>query len=440
MSWPSPHPLQRADCCAPGQTRKRPSLGPARGRGTRCDGEEALPSSPACSYAERTLGSDDRGRAANCRTRAACSRRPPFPGELSGAANAPRGSGDEQVPLADPTLTASWALAFWALAARLLQHRAASVGRVGALRCRIARKERPFARNPRPNTGACKTAQVARGSHIVRDSGLRALEPLGATRGGPLDRGQISPELALVDPVLAEGARELLPEPRELTRPRRPREEAAPSYPVGRVRPGALPTPAPRLRPRRWRRMVVLAVLIFVAGAAFGGLLGTKSKPRPDASRPLTIGSGASANGSSTTRTRVAALSPKRPASGRPHASHPRRLSHGGRSTATHERARRRAARPRSTSARNVLGVTAAVDRRGVRLVWQRPTHFDRVVVFRAQSSRERGVVVYRGRAGSFRDRLARPCTAYRYLIVNYDKAGLSSTGVPTSVLTAGCT
>jgi len=87
-----------------------------------------------------------------------------------------------------------------------------------------------------------------------------------------------------------------------------------------------------------------------------------------------------------------------------------------------------------------VLGVAAAVDSSGVRLVWQRPTHFDRVVVFRARSTRERGVVVYRGRAESFRDRLARPCTAYRYLIVNYDKAGLSSTGVPTSVLTAGCT
>src|SRR6266480_6150396 len=112
MSWLSPLPLQRADRCAPGRTRRRPSPGPPRGRGTRCDDEEALPSSTGCLYAERTPGSDDRGRAANCRTRAACSRRPPFPGELSGAANAPRGRGDEQVPLADPTITASWALAF----------------------------------------------------------------------------------------------------------------------------------------------------------------------------------------------------------------------------------------------------------------------------------------------------------------------------------------
>src|SRR6185436_9413716 len=126
-----------------------------------------------------------------------------FPGELSGAASAPRGSADEQVRLADPTLTASWALAFWAFAARLLQHRAASVGRVGPFRRRIARKERVFTRNPRLNAGACKTAHVARGSHIVRDPGLRALEPLGATQSAFLDRGQISPELALVDPVLA---------------------------------------------------------------------------------------------------------------------------------------------------------------------------------------------------------------------------------------------
>ena len=207
------------------------------------------------------------------------------------------------------------------------------MGRVSPFRRRIARKERVFARNPRPSTGACKTAHVARGSHIVRDPGLRALEPLGATQSGFLDRGQISPELALVDPVLARRARELLPEPREPTRPRQPRAETATSYPVGRVRPGALSTPAPRSRPRHWRRMVVLAVLIFVAGAAFGGLLGTE--PKPGASRPLTIGSGASANGSLTTRALVGAPSPKKPASARAHASHPRRLSDGGRARST---------------------------------------------------------------------------------------------------------
>jgi hypothetical protein len=49
-------------------------------------------------------------------------------------------------------------------------------------------------------------------------------------------------------------------------------------------------------------------------------------------------------------------------------------------------------------------------------------------------------VVVYRGRATSYRDMSPQPCTAYRYTIVNYDRSGHHSTGVPTSVVTEGCT
>jgi hypothetical protein len=75
-----------------------------------------------------------------------------------------------------------------------------------------------------------------------------------------------------------------------------------------------------------------------------------------------------------------------------------------------------------------------------VKLVWQRPTGFGHVVVLRARGDRGPGTVVFRGRAGSFRDRSPRPCTAYRYTIVNYDRHGHRSTGVPTSVVTAGCT
>jgi hypothetical protein len=48
--------------------------------------------------------------------------------------------------------------------------------------------------------------------------------------------------------------------------------------------------------------------------------------------------------------------------------------------------------------------------------------------------------VVFRGGATSFRDISPRPCTAYRYTIVNYDRRGHRSTGVPTSVVTGGCT
>jgi hypothetical protein len=75
-----------------------------------------------------------------------------------------------------------------------------------------------------------------------------------------------------------------------------------------------------------------------------------------------------------------------------------------------------------------------------VKLIWQRPTVSSHVVVLRARGDQRRGTVVFRGSAASFRDRSPRPCTAYRYTIVNYDRHGHRSTGVPTSVVTAGCT
>jgi hypothetical protein len=74
-----------------------------------------------------------------------------------------------------------------------------------------------------------------------------------------------------------------------------------------------------------------------------------------------------------------------------------------------------------------------------VRLVWERPTESNHVVVVRKLVSGRRGVVVFRGRATSFRDVSARRCTAYRYIIINYDGRGRHSTGVPTSVVTQGC-
>jgi len=75
-----------------------------------------------------------------------------------------------------------------------------------------------------------------------------------------------------------------------------------------------------------------------------------------------------------------------------------------------------------------------------VKLVWQRPTFSGHVVVLRARGDQGRGTVVFRGSAAGFRDLSPRPCTAYRYTIVNYDRHGRRSTGVPTSVVTAGCT
>ena len=101
--------------------------------------------------------------------------------------------------------------------------------------------------------------------------------------------------------------------------------------------------------------------------------------------------------------------------------------------------ARRQAARPKARpSAANVLGVAAQVAGRGVKLVWQRPADSGHVVVLRARGSRSK--VVFRGRAAAFRDASPRPCTTYRYTIVNYDRRGRPSTGIPTSVVTEGCT
>jgi hypothetical protein len=84
--------------------------------------------------------------------------------------------------------------------------------------------------------------------------------------------------------------------------------------------------------------------------------------------------------------------------------------------------------------------VTAGVNGSGVKLAWQPPDDSDHVVVFRTLGARERNVVVFRGDATSYRDVSARPCSAYRYTIVNYDLHGHRSTGVPTTVVTQGCT
>jgi hypothetical protein len=75
-----------------------------------------------------------------------------------------------------------------------------------------------------------------------------------------------------------------------------------------------------------------------------------------------------------------------------------------------------------------------------VKLVWHRPADSGRVVVLRALGDHERSTIVFRGRATRFRDVSPRPCTSYRYTIVNYDRRGHPSTGVPTSVVTEGCT
>lgn len=218
------------------------------------------------------------------------------------------------------------------------------------------------------------------------------------------DLGPISPELALVDPELARRARELLPELQERPRPPRP------------VRPALAPEPAtqPEVR-RRWRRALALAVAIFVAGAVSGTFLGNYQ------------------SGSPTTQLEVRAVAPAQTTA--THAAlRPPKASRTTTAPSAPRRQQRRHAQVAWAS--NVLGVEATVSRRGAALVWARPAGSARVVVLRRRSGRSSSVVVYRGRATSYRDASLRPCTGYRYTIVNYDWRGHRSTGVPTSVVT----
>jgi hypothetical protein len=159
---------------------------------------------------------------------------------------------------------------------------------------------------------------------------------------------------------------------------------------------------------------MVLAGLVFAVGAASGGLLGRKQAVAPRG--PF------EAQDNVRTETRAPdtrTLSLSKPRSTR--------------------RALAQRRRPASTAA-NVLGVTAAVSTRGVRLGWQRPADSDHVAVIRSSGGRRSSVLVFRGRGPSYRDVSAHPCTTYRYTIVNYDVRGRRSTGVPTSVVTEGCT
>ena len=208
----------------------------------------------------------------------------------------------------------------------------------------------------------------------------------------------------------------LLPDPTERTR--RPRVVPVAWSPPVSERPEAARAPARPRRRSRWRRTVLLAGLVFAAGAASGGFLGRKEAASPAVPFEAQV---KVRTATRATETRTQPLS--EPTSTRRGASARPRLS----------------GRP-ALPAANVLGVTTAVTRRGVRLSWQRPVDSDHVAVIRAVGAHRSKVIVFRGHGTSYRDVSAHPCTTYRYTIVNYDGRGRPSTGVPTSVVTEGCT
>ena len=181
--------------------------------------------------------------------------------------------------------------------------------------------------------------------------------------------------------------------------------------------------------------MVLLAALVFAAGAASGGFVGRKHGASSRVMLEIRAGVPSTPTSTATTeQPRVQTSSDGRKA--------PRQrsvLTSAPRPAAVAAKREGRRPVPRPWAA-NVLGVTAAVDGQGVRLVWQQPADSDHVVVLRKLDPGNRVVVVFRGATTSYRDVSARRCTAYRYTIVNYDQRGHRSTGVPTSIVTSGCT
>jgi hypothetical protein len=178
-----------------------------------------------------------------------------------------------------------------------------------------------------------------------------------------------------------------------------------------------LPVELKRRRPRRWARTLALAIVIFGVGAVSGSFLGNHETRAPGTKFEV----------------RVAAPVPRQATTG---AAVRSPTTAPASTTGSGAPRRRRSRRAAVAWAANVLGVEATVGRHGVALLWRAPRDSARVVVLRQTGTRSTAVVVYRGRAMSYRDGSLRACTGYRYTIVNYDRRGHPSTGVPTSVVT----
>jgi hypothetical protein len=219
-------------------------------------------------------------------------------------------------------------------------------------------------------------------------------------------REPISPELVLVSPALAERARAELP-PVVLYEPARLRKVVSEARPQRHS-----PAPVRSARARLWR-YAAAAAAVLIAGVAAGSYATTNRRP------------------AGTSEPRSALAIPRHPDAGsrtalsRIQLGAPRRVttpSVAGRSLipATH------------LPVPTVLGVMTTAGDGFVRLQWQRPRGVARVAVFRIDGRRR--LRRYEGRRNSFLDRSVRNGSTYRYVLLSYDRAGRSSSGVITVI------
>ena len=192
----------------------------------------------------------------------------------------------------------------------------------------------------RPDRG-CNTVPVTPRPDVVQDSLLESNQPSPIPRPEPRKRGRSARSSCSSIRRWPNARGSCSPSRGDLRWSSSPRLRP----PASSRRPRR---PCTGRAPRRWLRMAALAALILAAGAASGELLGRRESS-PPRSR-LEVGAGVR----TTTQT----------------GSKPKPAPSDHRSAAPVKKERRPA---REVWAANVLGVTAAVGKKGVRLAWKRP-------------------------------------------------------------------
>ena len=219
-------------------------------------------------------------------TRAACSRPPPFWTSCAAPHVLRRSRRCRPVGL-EPVPHRQLASGYWAFAASLLQHpqRFRDEERLSCMRTRAKSVLSGLRRSSKAADTGCNTVPMTPRPDVVQDSLLEPNQPIATPSAGAEEVGPISPELVLVDPALAERARELLPSRGDLGRSSSPQcdHPRAPAVP----------------RAQHQARAAALAAHGGVGGAHPGGrrrLRGTARKARVVASAFKARGRSRSAN------------------------------------------------------------------------------------------------------------------------------------------------